>query len=59
MIEYQSNYDINTSRKDDKISEVSNEIDCQDRNNVEIDNIKADTKQRMQNAFIDNYTLHI
>lgn len=29
MVEYQSNYDMNTSRKGDKISEVSGEIENQ------------------------------
>jgi len=29
MVEYQSNYDMNTSRKGDKITEVSTEIENQ------------------------------
>jgi hypothetical protein len=57
MSEYQSNFELNTSRKEDKMTEVSNEIDSQDRNNVHIDRVKAESKLLMHNIFQDRYIL--
>ena len=51
MVEYQSNYDLNTSRKGDKITEVSTEIENQVKTIQELKDQKDKQKSCLSTFF--------
>ena len=62
MVEYQTNLDQNTSRKDDKITEVSQEIETQNSSIKELKDQKAKQKSCLNTFFkqkVNHYRLRV
>ncbi len=62
MVEYQTNLDQNTSRKDDKITEVSQEIETQNSSIKELKDQKSKQKSCLNTFFkqkVNHYRLRV
>lgn len=51
MHEYQSNYELNSKRQEDRLTEVTNEINSQDREIIRMKGIKQAQKEKLFHAF--------